>query len=1374
MKLWGVLGSGPRPVRDAPVVAVEKSDPAPADRRFGMLEMLSLTTGARTSLRSFVPPHHFGWLFSIRQLQPAMKAMSDDALAAGWSRIRERVQRGTPIRDLIPEAFALIREVSARTMSEEPYEVQLLTAMGILDDRVVEMKTGEGKSLAIAMASSLAALEGKGVHVIAESTESAERDAMRYQKLYRALGLDVDVLRDTPQYDSATIQKEKRAAYAADVTYGFCDNFIFDRLQDGNWTEARMRVQRPPAYAIVDEADNVLLDIARQPVILTTIGDAPDPIWEAQLSLADRVVQNLEPGRHFEVRHENERRLVNLTDEGFDAIEAALKKAGHALPEKGLAHPTQLGFVHALQQVLLARHALMGGKHFVGDGVLVNQHNGRAQPLSRFFHGASDAVALTQGRPLEAQTVVVGQSSYQDFFASYPHLSGVTGTLEGTHSELLKVYGLPSIEIPTRLPSRLEILPDEIFVNEYLDRGASVAKVLEAHHRDDRTVLFPAVTVAQSKMLSERLRDPLLALADVASSSIGLLLAAAERLEGGPQLAEKFVSADLELERDRAREEIAALLRADPNGRERFVEFLEEHDFPARPLLGPPANPALVNAENGEHLAVYVARAGKRKALTVTTLMGRATDVQPQPDVRDRGLLVVCYGHRSSRRDDLQVAGRAGRQGQPGTVQFFSSLNDDTLSGLPAKLLRSLRDQLTDFDRLRPTDKQRFRVMHAIRRAQDRIGAEAESGRIRRAKLDRVVATKRASLEEDRLEILERDDLPEVMVSWLEAECGRALLRHRMEDEAACLTVGQLEALAKHKLNECWVLPAKEVARVLQEAGLPPISHEGTDTLPLETLFEHAGIDPSSRKNLAKSPEGLGLCRAIARWKIRYDANGMNHREIERRMAKEARRPVEGHELKTVFRSLDLPTPQVYDDDCFRFSDVAGLVDQAVAPLLPRAAAGVVEDQPALTLNQRVRDLLLENLNRIFCEFLEREASHQENLAGLVAFADLDPTVEYWKRASHEFDRMQAMAQQTTAKAFVAELRRLAPLAKTERLEEIPAELDPHAKSELEFFFASLDALTKNVDPYQFRTSAAEEMARALIDDLPPAPVRLFGSILHPVLDRVRDYQVGILGSELLHDALLELRLKLLETIQDWPEQPRQAVTAGLSRYLPPAQPSPRLENPSPEALFDRLTIEEMAPRSVRKREAGLRDDGTKRLLEEFLLGRVVSGDHPMIASAVARLAREGGEIYALGAQDRERREWLEHHAPPFFVTEDGTPYIAIDLTRDGATEALAHELRHFERWRLRRDALVAEGMKPVEAARRALEIENAPENLVEAETECVREELKIQEETARRGSSDWNRSGRPTRPEEPGYLCADGLPSDPGPAHVPVEGAPG
>jgi preprotein translocase subunit SecA len=1338
MRLWGFQSSGVAPL-------TQKVEPISQDRHIGLIEAFGLTSGISSGLKCNVPAAHFGWLFAVRRLQPAMRALTDEQLAAGWVRIKDRVAKGATLHSVLPEAFALIREISRRAMKEEPFEVQLLTAMGLLDRRVVQLRTGEGKSLAIVMAASLAALEGKGVHVIAESTDSADRDAQRYEPLYRALGLTVGVLKDP---------ERKREAYAAHVTYGFCDDFIFDRLQDATWTDRRKRVQRPPAWAMVDEADNVLLDIARQPVILTELGAEPDRRWAEDLKLADQIVRELRPGVHFETRFENERRLVALTEAGFDVVEAELKKRGRSLPKEGLAHPTQYPFYHALRQSLLANHALREGKHYIGEGLLVNQHNGRAQPLSRFFHGASDAVAIARGQPIENMTKVVGQCSYQDFFATYPQLSGVSGTLEGTHDELRSVYGVQAVEIPTRLPSRLTIEPQEIYINECLDRAASVAKVLDAHHSSDRPVLFPAVTVAQSKLLDARLRDPLLALADVAVSSLGLLLAAGERLEGGAAIMEKWLAADLDAGREDARSEVLALLKSDRPGRERFVEFLEQHGFSAKSLLGPGANPSLINAENGDHLAVYVARAGKKNALTVSTLMGRATDVRPH---HDEGLLVICYGHRSSRRDDLQVAGRAGRQGMPGTVQFFSSLDDEALSGLPAKMLRALREQLTSHESLRPTERLRSKVIRAIRRAQDRIGVEAERGRIQRAKLDRVVAEKRLGLDAERIEILERNDLPEVMQSWVQAEVVRRIVLRTMEAEVERFTPAKLEAIAKKELNEAWVLAGPEAARILEEAGVPQLTEDRTAELALETLFEHAGVDVSSRKDLAKTPTGLAMCKATARFAVRHRVEGMSHEELHRRLG--------GHvDVEAIAQAMeeiglpagqtrnakkeesrkkeknDLPVP-AFLTSCFpeqnaAFEELCAIVDRTIAPLVEAGARGLIEDAPCLTLNERVRDLFLTQLNQIFCDFLEREAAYQENLANLMAFAERDPAVEYWQRASKEFDRMRAAVQQASARAFVEEMVRLAPLAQPK---EIPEQVPEEAKKDLEHFFSGLDALSQELDA---------ESAGALVGAATKTAARWFGPLLQPLLERARDFEVGRISKAEMEQATLETRLALLEEAKSWPEEARQVLTNLLSKYVPRIGPSPTQNNPDPETLLARLTIEEMAPHSVRKREAGLRSDGTKQFLEEFLVGRVTKSDHAFIQNAIDRLAREGGAIFALAAQDRERRNWLERHSPPFFVTENGSPYIAIDLTRDGAIEALAHELRHFERWRARRDLLVDMGMPPSLARHKALQIENEPENLIKGETECVGEELRIQRE-----GSDWNISARPTKPEQPGYI---------------------
>jgi preprotein translocase subunit SecA len=716
-----------------------------------------LASGAESAFCSRVPLSYFSTLARIESLRTEVMGLDDEGLKAAVADLRLRRAEGAALQSLIPETFALVREACRRTLGKEHRGVQLLAGMALVDRAVAQLRTGEGKTLVAALSAVLFALDGKGCHVATTNGYLAERDRETLAPLYAALGLTVGVARfgQTPQ--------DKRAAYAADITYAHADTLGFDWLDDQLVYRPEWRVQRGLAYAIVDEADDVLLDTAEQPMVLCGAPETDEELEarKSSVGLAYEIADELETGRDVRLFYTRERWRPRLTDEGIVSLESALARRLAIDPSEAWS-AANAPLIHEVSKALEARYAVRAGEQYIGaddNVVLVSATTGHLQPGSRLRHGLMDAVMRKEGRDLERELSPAGLIGYPSFFNMYGHLSGMTGTARHGRKELRDNYGLSVIEIPPHKPSRRDDLPDLFFPHPAPRLCAALADAIQRIERG-QPVLISTDSVADSKSVSERLADPLLVLADLALSSQGLLHEASRRL--GP------ITGGTERERHAHAVE---LLRADPSGARSFADFLEGKGVPARAMLGRAngVDHRLLNAETEAKEAAIIARAGERGALTIATQMaGRGTDIALAEGVEELGgLHVLCIGHKANRRKDEQAIGRGGRHGERGSSQFFVAPTDAVFSFLPARVMRDLcRDWRGDEIR-QPSGAFLRRLRRSIVDAQERAEVELAHARTINSRFDAVFHLKRRGMLAERDQVLESRELPERVHHWL-------------------------------------------------------------------------------------------------------------------------------------------------------------------------------------------------------------------------------------------------------------------------------------------------------------------------------------------------------------------------------------------------------------------------------------------------------------------------------------------------------------------------------------------------------------------------------------------------------------------------------
>jgi preprotein translocase subunit SecA len=559
----------------------------------------------------------------INELEESIKALDDEALKNKTRTFRERLAKGDTLDDLLPEAFAVVREVSWRVLSQRQYDVQMIGGIVLHRGMIAEMRTGEGKTLTATAPVYLNALTGKGVHVITVNDYLARRDAVWMGQAYYALGLSVSVIQHGASfiYDPnfvAEVQHDesrdetgsfrvdmdylrpvsKKEAYNADITYGTNNEFGFDYLRDNMATSFEQKVQRPLHFCLIDEVDSILIDEARTPLIISAPAEEAADMYYRFAELIARLKQS----EDYEV--DEKMRSATLTEAGIAKMEGWLG-VSNMYDQDGV------GMVHHLEQALKAHSLFKLDKDYVvhdGEVIIVDQFTGRLMQGRRYSEGLHQAIEAKERVDIQRESVTLATITFQNLFRLYEKLSGMTGTAETEAEEFSKIYKLEVVSIPTNRPNKRLDLSDRIYKTE-LGKFQAVIREIRERHEKGQPVLLGTASIEKNELLSEMLK--------------------AEGL-----------------------------------------------------------NFNMLNAKNHEREAEYIAQAGSKGAITVATNMaGRGVDIilggnPPNPEMAEEikqmgGLFVLGTERHDARRIDNQLRGRAGRQGDPGTTQFYVSTDDD-------------------------------------------------------------------------------------------------------------------------------------------------------------------------------------------------------------------------------------------------------------------------------------------------------------------------------------------------------------------------------------------------------------------------------------------------------------------------------------------------------------------------------------------------------------------------------------------------------------------------------------------------------------------------------------------------------------------------
>ena len=594
----------------------------------------------------------------INALEAEYEALSDEQLRAKTDEFRQRVAQGETLDQILPEAFAVVREGSKRVMKMRHFDVQMLGGISLHNGKISEMRTGEGKTLTATLAVYLNALAKKGVHVVTVNDYLASRDAQWMGKLYNFLGMSVGI--NLPQLS----REEKQAAYNSDITYGTNNEFGFDYLRDNMVYEAKDRVQRGLNYAIVDEVDSILIDEARTPLIIS--GQADDhtaqyqamnqvvPMLTRQEGEADpRTGEGITKPGDFTVDEKSSQ--VFLTEQGHENAERILASAGLIPEGASLYDPANIALMHHLTAALRANHIYHRDQHYVvqeGEIVIVDEFTGRLMTGRRWSDGLHQAVEAKEGVAIQAENQTMASITFQNYFRLYGKLGGMTGTADTEAYEFQEIYGLETVVIPPNRISRREDQLDRVYKSSPEKYNAAIADIRECYERG-QPVLVGTTSIENSELISEMLTKAQLP---------HQVLNAKQHAREADIVAQAGSPGMITIATNMAGRGTDIVLGGNIEKDIQAIEADESLDEQARQDK--------VAAKRTEWLALHE----KVKALG--------------------GLRIIATERHESRRIDNQLRGRSGRQGDPGSSRFYLSLDDPLMRIFAGDRVRAIMDRL--------------------------------------------------------------------------------------------------------------------------------------------------------------------------------------------------------------------------------------------------------------------------------------------------------------------------------------------------------------------------------------------------------------------------------------------------------------------------------------------------------------------------------------------------------------------------------------------------------------------------------------------------------------------------------------------------------
>ncbi|EHL22650.1 preprotein translocase subunit SecA [Acidovorax sp. NO-1] len=680
----------------------------------------------------------------INAMEPEYEKLSDEQLRAKTQEFKDRVGKGESLDDILPEAFAVVREGSKRIMKMRHFDVQLLGGMALHFGKIAEMRTGEGKTLTATLPVYLNALSGKGVHVVTVNDYLANRDAQWMGRLYNFLGLTVGInLPNMPR-------EQKQEAYRSDITYGTNNEYGFDYLRDNMVYEGRDRVQQGLNFAIVDEVDSILIDEARTPLIIS--GQAEDhtamyiamnkvvPLLVRQEGEADpRTGEGVTKPGDFTVDEKTHQ--VFLTEQGHESAERILASQGLIAEGASVYDPANITLMHHLYAALRANHLYHRDQHYVvqnGEIVIVDEFTGRLMSGRRWSEGLHQAVEAKEGVNIQAENQTLASITFQNYFRLYNKLAGMTGTADTEAYEFQEIYGLETVVIPPNRPSKRDDQLDRVYKTTREKYEAAIKDIRECHERG-QPVLVGTTSIENSEIIDQLLIK-----------------------EGLPH---QVLNA-----KQHAREaDIVAQA-----GREGMITI-------ATNMAGRGTDIVL-----GGNIEKDVAAIEADESLSEAQRTAKVEALREQWKIDHEkvkalgGLRIIATERHESRRIDNQLRGRSGRQGDPGSSRFYLGLDDALMRIFAGDRVRAI------MDRLKMPDGEAIEagiVTRSIESAQRKVEARNFDIRKQLLEYDDVSNDQRKVIYQQRNDILDAADLSDVIAAMRE-DCMTDLVRQYVPAES--------------------------------------------------------------------------------------------------------------------------------------------------------------------------------------------------------------------------------------------------------------------------------------------------------------------------------------------------------------------------------------------------------------------------------------------------------------------------------------------------------------------------------------------------------------------------------------------------------------
>lgn len=715
----------------------------------------------------------FSWLFAsdnarsikklkkiadmVMELEPKYQAMTDEELKNQTIELKKQLQDGKTLDDILPDAYAIVREASDRVLKMKHYYVQVIGGIALHQGRIAEMKTGEGKTLVETLPAYLNALTEKGVHIVTVNEYLAKRDSEWMGKVFEFLGLKVGITL------SGENQQQKKEAYLADITYGTNSEFGFDYLRDNMCVRLEQKVQRGHNFAIVDEVDSVLIDEARTPLIIS--GGKGFKNTEGYTKARD-FVATLKKDKDVEI--DEEKKQVRLTDSG-------VAKAERYYGIENISDAENMEQDHYINNALKARFMFEKDKNYIvhdGEVLIVDEFTGRVMAGRRYSDGVHEALEAKEHVEIHDENVTVATITYQNYFRLYKKLSGMTGTAKTEETEFNKIYRLDVVQIPTNRPVQRKDYTDIVYANEKV-KFEGIAKEVKEHHDKGQPVLIGTVTVEKSEKLSKLLKN---------AGIKHVVLNAKNHEKESEIVAQAGKIGAVTIATNMAGRGTDILLGGNPEfmaKNKMKQEGFEEYQLVGATSFAPTDDEKILEA--------------KKRYNELYAEYKKETDAEKEKVIELGGLCIIGTERHESRRIDNQLRGRAGRQGDPGESIFYISLEDDLARVFGGERLKSVVSMFK-----MPEDEPLFQlkmISRQIEGAQKRVEGANFAARRTLLQMDDVLNTQRNVMYAERDKVLEGANVHDEIMDMVEELVSNTVLGE-ISDEKAYFE-WDLEALNK-------------------------------------------------------------------------------------------------------------------------------------------------------------------------------------------------------------------------------------------------------------------------------------------------------------------------------------------------------------------------------------------------------------------------------------------------------------------------------------------------------------------------------------------------------------------------------------------------